>query len=53
MDWLPFLVEISNRLCFDYVGSLIMNHKYIGNEDYGKGKVYFDKGEASYQCQKR
>ena len=29
MDWLPYLGELSNNFCFGYVGSLIMNHKYI------------------------
>ena len=53
MDWLPCLGEISNHLCFDYVGSLIMDHKYIGNEDSGRGNVYFDRGKASSQCEKR
>ena len=32
MDWLPYLGEPSNHFCFDYVGSLIMNYKYIGND---------------------
>ena len=53
MDWLPYLGELSNHLCFDYVGSLIMNHKDIGNEDAGRGNVYFDKGKVSAQCHKR
>ena len=35
MDWLPCLGYLSNNFCFYYVGSLIMNHKYIGNEDAG------------------
>ena len=42
-----------NHFCFDYVVSLIMNHKYIGNEYDGRGNVYFDKGKASTQCQRR
>ena len=41
MDWLPCLGELSNHFYFDYVGSLIMNHKYIGNEDAGRSNVYF------------
>ena len=53
MDWLLCLGEISNHLCFEYVGSLITNQKYIGNEDVGRGNVYFYIGKASYQCQKR
>ena len=53
MDWLPCLGELSNHLCFDYVGSLIMNCKYIGNDDAGRGNVYFDRGKASSQRQKR
>ena len=53
MDWLPFLVELSNHLCFYHVVSLLMNHKYIGNEDAGRGNVYFDRRKASSQCQKR
>ena len=53
MDWLPRLQELSKYLCFDYVGSLIMNHKDIGNEDSGRGNVYFDRGKASDQYQKR
>ena len=35
MDWLPCLGEFSNHFCFYYVGSLIMNHKYIGNDFFG------------------
>ena len=53
MDWLPYLRELSNHFCFDYFGSLIMNHKYIGNEDAGRVNVYFYRGKASHQCQKR
>ena len=53
MDWLPCLQELSNNLCFDYIGSLIMNNKDIGNEDAGRGNIYFDRGKASAQCQKR
>ena len=53
MDWLPCLGELYNHFCFDYVGSLIINHKYIGNEDASRGNVYFDIGKASSQCQKR
>ena len=30
-----------------------MNHKYIVNEDADRGNVYFDRGKASSQCQKR
>ena len=30
-----------------------MNHKYIGNEDAGKGNAYFDIGKASSRYQKR
>ena len=30
-----------------------MNHKDIGNEDDGRGNVYFDSGKASAQYQKR
>ena len=29
MDWISCLGELSNNLCFYYVGSLIMNPKYI------------------------
>ena len=53
MDWLPFLQELSNHFCSDHVGSLIMNHKDIGNEDDERGNVYFYIGKASAQCQKR
>ena len=53
MDWLPCLQELSKNLCFDYFGSLIMNHKEIGKEYAGRGNVYFDIGKASAQCQKR
>ena len=35
MDWLPCLGEFSNRICFYYVGSLIINHKYIGIDFFG------------------
>ena len=35
MEWLPCLGEFSNHFCFDYVGPLIMNHKYIGNDFFG------------------
>ena len=35
MDWLTCLGEFSNHICFNYVGSLIMNHKYIGNYFFG------------------
>ena len=35
MDWLPYLVYLSNNFCFEYVVSLIMNHKYIGNGFFG------------------
>ena len=52
MDWLPYLGEISNHFCFDYVGSLIMSHKDIGNEDAGRVNVYFYRGKASDQFQK-
>ena len=30
-----------------------MNHKDIGNEDSSRGNVYFDRGKASAQYQKR
>ena len=30
-----------------------MNHKDIGNDDAGRSNVYFDRGKASAQCQKR
>ena len=53
MDCLPCRGELSNHFCFYYIGSLIMNHKYIGNEDAGRGNVYFGIGKASYQCQTR
>ena len=53
MCWIPCLGEIYNSFCFYYVGSLIMNHKYIENEDAGGVNVYFDRGKASSQCQKR
>ena len=53
MYCIPCLGELSNRLCFDNVGSIIMNHNYIGNEYDGKDNVYFDRGNASAQCQKR
>ena len=53
MDWLPCIGELSNNFCFDYVLSLIMNHNCIVNEDSGRGNVYFDRGKASSQCQKR
>ena len=53
IDWLPCIRELSNYFCFDYVGSLIMNHEDIGNEDSGRGNVYFDRGKASAQYQKR
>ena len=36
MVWLPCLRELSNHFCFYYVGVLIMNHKYILNEDYSR-----------------
>ena len=52
MDWLPCIAELSNHLFFDYVGSLIINHKYIVNEAAGGGNVYFDRGKASPQYQK-
>ena len=35
MDWLPCIGELSNHFCFACVGSLIMNHKYIGNGFFG------------------
>ena len=35
MDWLPCLGEFSNHFFFDYVGSIITNHKYIGNKFFG------------------
>ena len=31
MDWIPCIGELSNNFCFDYIVSLIMSHKYIGN----------------------
>ena len=43
MDWLTCLGKLSNTLCFYYVGSLIMNYKYIGNEDSSRGNIYFDR----------
>ena len=53
MDWLPCLGELSNHVCFVYVGSIIINYKDIGNEDTGRGNVYFDIGKSSSQYQKR
>ena len=53
MDWIPCRGELSNNFCFCYVGSHTMNHKYIGNEDPGKGNVYFDRGKTISQCQNR
>ena len=53
MDWIPCLGGISNHFCFDYVVSLIINHKYVVNEDASRGNVYFERGKASYQCHKR
>ena len=47
MDWLPCLGELSNNFCFDYIGSFIMNQKYIVNEDAVRGNVYFYIGKAS------
>ena len=53
MDWLPCLGELYNHFCFGCVESLIMNHTYIGNDDAGRGNVYFYRGKASSQFQKR
>ena len=53
IDWLPCLGELSNHLCFDSIGSLIMNHKDIGDEDEGKDNGSFEIGNASAQCHKR
>ena len=41
MDWLPCLGEFSNNICFYYVGSLIMNYKYIGNDVFGLSVPYY------------
>ena len=30
-----------------------MNHKDIGNEDSGRGNIYFDRWKVSDQCQKK
>ena len=35
MDWLPCIGELSNHLCFYFVGSIIINHKCIGNDFFG------------------
>ena len=52
MDWIPCLQELSNHICFDHVGSIIMNNKDVGNENAGRGNVYFERGKASAQFQK-